>query len=67
MNILGLASLLITSTAYSEGYNHGNHNAPYNQFLNGTESANCGRHISVSVFIETSFTTDIEREMYQKS
>ena len=37
-----LLSLVISSVVVAEEYNHGNHNDPYIQFFNGTETFNCG-------------------------
>lgn len=35
-------SLVFSGVALAQEYNHGNHNDPYNQFFDGTETFNCG-------------------------
>ncbi|GAA4359159.1 hypothetical protein [Kangiella marina] len=40
--LLGLVLLAGMSAVDADEFNHGNHNDPYNQFFNGTESVNCG-------------------------
>ena len=40
--ILSLVLLAGAAVGHAEEYNHGNHNDPYNQFFDGTETVNCG-------------------------
>jgi len=45
--LLGLIIIFSAGVSQADIYNHGNHNDPYNQFFNGTETFNCG---SLSVY-----------------
>lgn len=37
-----LLSFVVSGVVLAEEYNHGNHNDPYIEFFNGTETFNCG-------------------------